>query len=351
MKSDKNSLTPARHDKDKIIVKSQLKIPFAYRISPDVERARRHGLDWAQKTRMVTSERAVVYWESLLLPEHAGLYWPYAIGRDIDLAVDCMTFYFFFDDQFDAELGESVPAVIRVIRDLSEITLNDTHSPSCVPAAVAFADLWHRIVEGMSPEWVQRAGRHWREYLFGYVSEAVDRQCGTAHQIDTYLAGRRYSVGAQTSTDLCERFGHFEVPEEALAHPNLQLMRQITCDLLVISNDLQSFDKETERGEINNFVAVTCRMRDLPPHAAIQQVRAESERMLERFIELEQAMPRIIDAFGSPVYSDTIATYIDALKASIRGYDAWGNMTPRYDIDRTPGSALAYMEDLTRGQP
>ncbi|WP_128375106.1 terpene synthase family protein [Streptomyces cavernae] len=330
---------------------SRLNIPFPHRVSPDLERARQHGPVWARETGMVTGDAAAAYWEALLLPEQAGFYWPYAAGEDIELAVDFMTFYYFFDDQFDAELGRSVAEVRRVIGDLVEVTRGIAHRRLHVPIVTAFSDLWRRATEGMSPLWRERFGRNWRDYFYGYVSEAVDRHLGTAHQWDTYLAGRRYSVGAQTSTDLCERFGHFEVPEEALAHPHLQVMRQIICDVLAMSNDLHSFEKESALGETNNFIQAAGRTRRLPTDAAVAHVRAEGERLLARFAELEREIPRIVDALGPAEHRRSVTAYVDALKASLRGYDAWGNVTPRYRAEYSrPGSALAHVEDLTRSR-
>lgn len=327
---------------------SRLNIPFPHRVSPDVERARQHGPAWARATGMVTGATAAAYWDMLLLPEQAGSYWPYAVGEDIELAVDFMTFYYFFDDQFDAELGHSVAEVRRVTGELVEVTRGVGRRRPHVPLVTAFSDLWRRATDGMSPSWCERFGRDWRDYFFGHVSEAVDRHLGIAHEWDTYLAGRRYSVGAQTSTDLCERLGHFEVPEEALAHPHLQVMRQIICDVLAISNDLHSFEKESALGETNNFISTVGRTLRLPPAAAVEHVRTEGQRLVARFTELEREIPRVVDALGRAEYHGTVTAYVDALKASLRGYDSWGNLSPRYREQYTrPGSALAYLEDLT----
>jgi len=327
---------------------SRLCIPFPQRTSPDLERARQHGPAWARATGMVTGAPAAAYWDTLLLPEQAGSYWPYAVGEDIELAVDFMTFYYFFDDQFDTELGRSVTEVRRVIAHLVEVTRGIAHRRLHVPLITAFSDLWRRATDGMSPSWCERFGRDWRDYFYGYVSEAVDRQLGIAHAWDTYLVGRRHSVGAQTSTDLCERLGRFEVPEEALAHPHLQVMRQIICDVLAMSNDLQSFAKESALGETNNFIPAAARTLQLPMPAAADHVREEARRLLARFTELEHEIPDVLDALGITGAHGSVTAYLDALKSSVSGYDSWGNLTPRYrDQSGSPGSSLAYPEDLT----
>ncbi|MFI9029962.1 hypothetical protein [Streptomyces sp. NPDC053560] len=327
------------------MVTSGLHMPFPHRISPDLSRARRHGLEWAVRTGMIASNEAATYWSACRFPELACLYWPYATGEDVDLAVDTMTFYFFFDDQFDTDLGHRVENVISVLEQLVDIT-RGTATALRVPVAVAYADIWRRCIQGMGQGWRDRAAGNWRTYFLGHVGEATDRVRGVVHRMDTYLAVRRCTVGAETSTDLCERLGQFEVPEEILAIPQLRVMRQLSCDILAHSNDLHSFYKERNHGEVNNLIRVTAREHGSTDEEAVTVVREAGGRMMGRFLELDREIPEVIQAVGE-AYGDCITRYVDALKAAMRGYDEWGNMTARYRPDITGSTGLSYLEDLT----
>ncbi|MGK5732910.1 terpene synthase family protein [Streptomyces sp. URMC 124] len=326
---------------------SGLVMPFPHRISADLERARAHGLAWARRTGLVNGPKAIAYWKACAWPEQACLYWPYARGEAADLATDTITFYFFFDDQFDAELGRHPGEVLRIQKELAAITRTDGVTDSSAPVMVAFADIWRRLVRGMSPIWRERAGRHWRQYFHGQIGEAVERERGTLHTMETYLAVRRYTVGAETSTDSIERFGGFEVPEEVSGCPQLRVLRQLSSDILMHSNDLHSFHKETAHGEVNNLICITAREEGLETEEAIERVRRNGNAMIERFCTMEERdVPQILAVLG-PEYHETVPAWIDALKAGMYGYDTWGNTTSRYLGDLRPERALGHLEDLT----
>ncbi|MFC4562944.1 hypothetical protein ACFO4E_13860 [Nocardiopsis mangrovi] len=328
-------------------MRSELSTPFPPRVSPDVERARTHGLAWARRTGLVSSRRSADYWEAAAFHEHAALYWPYAVGEDADLATDLMTFYFYIDDQFDTALGRSAGDAAGVIDPLCAITFTEGTTDSTAPLAVAFADLWRRIIPPMSTAWRQRAGRNWRDYLTGYVTESATRSHRFAFDdADLYLAHRRLALGAETSTDLIERFGNCEVPLPLFNCPHLLAMRRLSCDWLLYANDLHSADKEAAHGEVNNMIAVTRRREDCSLPEATALVRQRADRMMDRFRELEQQIPAVVGAFPDPGYPRIAEHYIAGLKAGMAGYNAWGDTTARYDLVGTD-VALAHLEDLT----
>jgi hypothetical protein len=76
-------------------------LPFPLRISPDMEGARPHNLDWVRQQGLVGSERSVNWYSSWDMPRLAAYGFPDAQGPELDLCTDAMAFFFVFDDQFD----------------------------------------------------------------------------------------------------------------------------------------------------------------------------------------------------------------------------------------------------------
>ncbi len=328
---------------------SGLEIPFEARLSPFLDRAHDHGLRWARETGMVKSDKAVAYWTAIQMDGFACRYWPQAPEQNIDLAVDVMTFYFFFDDQFDGELGYNPDKALDVLGHLAEITLTDGRTDQRNPLFVAFADIWSRAIQNMSPTWRYRAAHHWRDYFYGHFFEAVGRKGNLVHDLASYKQGRLSSAGPKTSIDLIERIGGYEVPEHVLLYPQLWLMREIIAETTWMSNDLQSYEKELNaKNDSDNLVFVVSRTSGIPIPEAADRVRAEAHRRLQEFARLEDELPRIIQALGAETYGKVIELYVEGLKLSLAGQDAWGNTTFRYQRDDLrPTAVLGYLEDLT----
>ncbi|RKT54442.1 terpene synthase family protein [Saccharothrix australiensis] len=328
---------------------SGLEIPFEVRMAPFVEQARYHGIRWARRMGMVKSDEAADYWHAAMMPELACLHWAQANQRSVELAVDLMTFYFFLDDQFDVALGWDPQAVLRVVEPLNRITFTGGVTDRTEPIYVAFADIWSRVVQGMSAGWCQRMAAHWRDFFNGQFFEAAHRKLGTTYDLTEYKQCRHFNVGVQSTLDLTERIGEYEVPEEIKFHPHLWLMRKNIARTTSMSNDLQSYEKEAGAdNRTDNIVFVVSRTLGIPVAEAAERVRADAHDQLRDFLRLESELPQVVDALGRDTYGEVVELYVEGLKATMVGYDTWGNMSYRYQRDDfTPAAVLAHLEDLT----
>ncbi|MCA6092679.1 hypothetical protein LE181_10950 [Streptomyces sp. SCA3-4] len=330
---------------------TQMLHPFAAGVSPDVERARIHGLQWARDTGMTGSDRAVEYYRSVRLAEFGAMFYPYAEGEDIELASDAMTFYFLFDDQFDGEVGKSPRNVARVIDDLAGIIAGrhrrQEGAATSYPVYRAFLDLWRRMCEGMDADWCARSAQNWLDYLYGHVAEAVDRENGNTLTFDEYLVRRRATIGAYSSMDLIERLGHFTVPRCAFESTHVRTMRLLCCEFMLGCNDIHSFEKEKAHGERNNLVIDLARQYALTDAQALERARSWVRYRADAFVRCEARIPELCRALGfSGEETQAVDQYVLALEYAMSGYNDWGNTTPRYTGDPSPGAALAYLEDL-----
>lgn len=212
-----------------------LHIPFPSRISPDVEVVRPGQLSWPRSFDLLATPDEEAHHLRGGYAELAARFHPTAIGADLTLAVDQLTWYFLFDDSFDGPLGE-VPEDVRRRTDEVSSVLD---APSgrrtrTEPIVIAFADLWARSSDGMSASWCARAARNWRSYLCGYVAEAVNRAQRAAPSFTDLLALRSETIGVQGVLDLAERVGHFELPEPVYHSSLLTSMRRITAEVVVL---------------------------------------------------------------------------------------------------------------------
>jgi pentalenene synthase len=313
-------------------------IPFPSRISPDTDWARPRLLAWMRQRGLLPSAEDVRYEKSIDIASVVGRFHPQATGADLELAMDQMGFFRYYDDHFDGELGEDPRAaaleaskVITVLRDPRRADLS-------VPMVAAFADMWGRSAHGMSPAWQERAARDWEYFLSGFAAEAACRQAGRALDIAAYLELRRLTIGVRPVVNLAERIGRYEVPACMFAGGNLVQMRDIAEDVVTLVNDVQSAEREAGQGQLLfNSVLLLERRLALPRSRAIEYVRDLVNDRMRTFLRLEETLPGMCDALGlTAAEQRSVSGYVtDGLRTVIRGNYDWGNSTARYRTGET----------------
>jgi hypothetical protein len=328
------------------------RFPVPCRLSPDVDRARAHNLQWVHTQQLATGRQAIERYVSWDMAKLAAYMYPYATGDDLDLAADLMGFWFPFDDQFDGPLGRDPQqtaqvcrAMIHVVHHPQDVTATD------LPAVRAFADMWQRSMDGMSPAWRARAAHNWEYYFACYPGEALARLSASVPSRNDYLHLRRGSSGGQTVVDMCERLGHFEVPAVAFHSPPLRTMRRIATDVPAFCNDIHSVEKEAARGDVNNLVLIVQHEQQLAMPEALRTVRDLVNQQLDAFGRLQQQIPQLTRAMGLAADERTaVDRYAETMALWMPGYHQWGVETARYSAQGvTPARTPAYPEDLCQG--
>jgi pentalenene synthase len=314
----------------------ELHYPFPSRISPDYERARSAHLRWPRRFELLETVWAA---ERHARADYAGLaarFYPTAVGADLDLGVDLMSWYFLFDDPFDGPLGEDLHQVRRLTRAMVH-ALDHDPGPSAEPIVRAFADLWERSCAGMSRTWRYRAAGHWRAYFSGYVTEAEHRIHAVRLSADGHLRLRRDTIGVQPTIDLAERLGHYEVASRAFFSEHLTAMRLIAAEVDTLHNDICSVEKEEAIGDLNNMVLIVEREQGCDRPTSVAVVSWMLRERVERFLALESDIPALCSELRlSPSQSHDVDRYVaDALRTVMRGDLDWAEQSGRYDAEQS----------------
>lgn len=324
-------------------------MPFPSRRSPDGERARAEHLTWPRTLGLISTETAAQRHSKGGYADLATYFYPSATGRDLDLGVDLMSWFFLFDDLFDGPRGDD-PREAKKLVDAVAAALDGPLAGGAPPIAHGFADVWRRTCEGMSRPWCVRTAWHWRNYFFGYVDEASSRYCKTPYDsADQYLAMRRQTIGVLPTVNLAERTGHYEVPQRAYDSAVLSAMLQIAIDVNVIFNDIASLEKELARGEQNNMVLILMREHGWTKGRSIAHMQDGIRTRLEQFLLLEACLPKVYDALAlSPTERESVEKYrFDGVRAVIRGSYDWHRTSGRYATEfAISASRQGYVEDL-----
>ncbi|MFD3533791.1 terpene cyclase [Streptomyces sp. NPDC058664] len=266
------------------------------------------------------------------VPRLAAFTSPDCATDDLVLAADLLSFYFFFDDRFDSDLGRAPARVAEVSARLTALMHGDGPAPEArTPVEQAFADLWERSLRGMSARWRARSAYNWEWYFACHPAEAAGRLSGRLPDREGYLALRRGTAAMETLFDMVERLNRFELPQEVLHHPVLRRMRQLAADIPSFTNDVHSYAQELARGDVANMVMIVREELGGTPEEAAVQVMREAQAMVDRFVELSAQVPEVCDLLGlSPAAREAARRYVDGLAAWIAGYHRWEIDTGRY---------------------
>ncbi|WP_051856697.1 terpene synthase family protein [Streptomyces sp. NRRL B-1347] len=313
-------------------------------MSPDLPRAASEHLAWPRRFGLLPDTAAEARHAAAHYAELAARFHPATHGADLDLGIDQMSWFFVFDDLFDRELG-TTPALAKALVDLVAAALDDPWEeprpdlPSgWAPPARAFRDLWERSRSGMSLTWRERAARHWRTYLHGYITEAHTRLRGNTPTVEEHIALRRDTIGVQPTIDLAERLGHYEVPEKVFTDQPLTEMRAIAAEVDSLHNDICSAEKERSLGDVHNIVLILSSDGTLSFDQAVCEAAEMLRRRTTRFVLLEAELPQS-SAYRalSDVERTTVDRYVtDALRTVMRGDLDWAENSGRYDTPDGP---------------
>ncbi|MFJ4487046.1 terpene cyclase [Streptomyces longwoodensis] len=323
-------------------------LPAAH-ISPGLDAARRHHLDWVRRTGLAADDRSLAWYVSWDMPRLAALGFPHARGPALDLLADAMGFFFVFDDQFDGPLGRDPAAADRVCRTLIDIAHGAPPPPGADPCTAAFADIRARSTDGAHPAWTARTAHEWEYYFAAQAHEARGRLRGTPADLATYLEVRRGVAATDLPLSLGERAAGLAVPASAFHSPELRLMRRAAIDVTLMCNDVYSLEKEEARGDMDNLVLVLERARHLTRGRALTAARGEVTRRLRRFDRLAAQVPALCTQLALTEREQAdVAAYVRVMTAWMSGYHTWQTETHRYrDAPRiVPPSGPGHLDQL-----
>jgi Terpene synthase family 2, C-terminal metal binding len=312
--------------------------PWPLRESPHLESARNHALAWMVELGLVkdpeANERQYRDWK---LGECAAWDYPDATADGLALVADLMGWYFApFDDQFDGELGRDPSVSAKVIGDLIEVRdlPEGSVTQASYPVVLAFADIWQRSSRHMSPVWRQRAAHHWKQYLIAQLGEVVNRAHERRPDAESHLRQRVASTSSAVLCDLIESAAGFELPSEAWHMPVMYELRQLAAEIISITNDLVSAEKEEAAGDTdNNLLLILENQEGYSRVEAVDKLRQMVHTRFERFLRLEQQVPDIDDVLDD-AGRVALRRYLQGLHDLVAEDNEWEHTSGRYVVDK-----------------
>jgi avermitilol synthase len=273
------------------------KFPFPRDLSPDIEQAQRHSVEWAREMGLATSDSAIRRLQAWNWGRLTGHCLPTARGADLDLATDWMTWGFLYDDQFAGPLGNQPGQVLRITENMIDTLYSSLPEEQQNACTRGITDVLNRLSTKMSASWMARFRNHLKWFFIGVLRMSTFRN--HLEQLDTRTAFdvRRLDVGMNAVVDLIEVAEGFEVPEAVYGTSQIQDLRQCVIDIVILQNDVFSLPKDRRQQEVNVVLAME-RSENRTPEQALERISAMVDEKVQYFIDVKASLPALYHLLG-----------------------------------------------------
>ncbi len=246
---------------------------------------------------------------------------PYANHRWQVLLGKWYCWAFLHDDRCDAsELGRQ-PEQIKLLTDrLSEIFAGATVRAKDEPLGHALAELRGDLSAVGGAAWFAKLNTELNRYFSALQWEARNRADTQTPSVKRYLEMRPVTVGLRID-DLFSCADGVRVPVGKSGGVVAELTR-LANEVVCWSNDLVSLDKELQQGEVHNLIQVLQHAHGFSLQAAVAQAKAQHDTTLGRYLRTEEQVKRLDEP--------DLETYLELLRARIRGIHDWAIASGRY---------------------
>ncbi|KAG1886538.1 isoprenoid synthase domain-containing protein [Suillus subluteus] len=252
-----------------------------------------------------------------------ALAYPNAPREHIRIGCELMNVFFLLEEYTDNENG-------AVTKDMADLVIDALNNPQkirpegeCILGEIA-RQFWARTIQTASLS----SQRHFLEtftaYLRAVVVEALDREQGHRRSIDDYLKLRRLTIGAKPSFTICEM--GMDLSDEIFYHPVIVELAECSTDLIIIGNDMVSYNKEQAAGNgDHNLISTVMLELGLDRGGAIAWAAHHHAELQKRFIDGLAKVP----SWG-PSVDVLVKEYLDGIAIWPRADTCWSYEGQRY---------------------
>jgi hypothetical protein len=288
-------------------------------INSHVFTAQTRSVEWAERFALIHGEKQKHHLHRSKIAWLVGRAFPEASLEGLQVASDWTTLFCLLDDRIEDPLLHPIEASMLLSKWLEAFR---SGVASQDPISEAFADLHHRM-KPASQSFVLFLSRL-EELCLCFSWEAIHRRQGVTPDLETYLHMREISVGLYAEFALSGFTDGLELPSKVLSHPSLQRLMSLASRAVGCANDLFTYEKELQQGELHNLVHVLMTRQALTKEEAIDRaVKIHDDAVREFFISLQK-----IPSFEE--HDLSVHRFVSILQSWMVGHLEWAKETGRY---------------------
>ncbi|PBK94405.1 terpenoid synthase [Armillaria gallica] len=296
--------------------------PWPRKINPHYEEVKAASETWFRSFKAF-EPRAQSAFDRCNFSLLCSLAYPTATKEHLRTACDLMNLFFIFDEYTD----NAPPEIVRQYADIVMDAIRDPTKPRPsdeVILGLVAQVFWGRGVKSASNTSQKRFVEAFGHYTDAVVEQAKDRHHCHIRNIDDYFEVRRLTIGVDPSYAMLEL--GYDLPDEVFYHPTVVALRRMSCDLIIMDNDLVSYNKEQALEEHPHNIVVSvmnelnCDLED-----ALSWVEDHHRSIRTKFLTLWTEIP----SWGPDI--DVLASrYLHGTANWVRGDFCWSFESERY---------------------
>ncbi|KAK0215217.1 terpenoid synthase, partial [Armillaria nabsnona] len=296
--------------------------PWPRRINPHYEEVKAASEAWFRSFKAFGPEAQRVF-DHCDFSLAASLGYPTATKEHLRTACDLMNLFAIFDAYTD----NAPPDIVRQYIDIVMDTIKNPSKPRAsdeVVLGIVAQEFWTLGVKSASNTSRKHFVESFRHYADSMVQQAEDRHHHHIRNVEEYFDIRRLTVAVDVLYSLLEL--SYDLPDEVFTHPTVVALRRLGCDMIIMDNDMASYNKEQASEECPHNV-LTSVMQELKCdiHAALLWVEDLHRSTRNKFLTLWTEIP----SWGPE--TDAIAShYLHGIANWVRCNESWNFEGGRY---------------------
>ncbi|KAJ6534215.1 terpenoid synthase [Mycena capillaripes] len=297
--------------------------PWPRQINPHHQEVSAQSIAWLHSLQLLSakSQRALDKGNSGLL---AALAYPNASKEHLRTGCDLLNLIFVVDEYNEAEGACGVREMVEVILDALKGP-SQPRPPNEMRLGEATRQFWTLVLETASETSRKHFVGSFTQYLDAIIKEAEDRDRDAVLSFADYLDIRSHNIGAYA----CFVPGELQLnlPDYVSDDPAVTDLKRIVAHLLILNNDLVSYNKEQALGR-DQYNCITIIVRQDPNmdlDGATTWVSAYHQRLQAEFLDAMKRVP----SFGAEL-DVQVQEYLAYLANWPRAQDCWNFESGRY---------------------
>ncbi|KAI5998081.1 terpenoid synthase [Pisolithus albus] len=261
---------------------------------------------------------------SLSTARLSALAYPDASREHLRIACDLMIVYFIVDEYTDVEDAERTAEIVNIIIDALNNPYRSRPEGELILGEVIRQSVNLSSLRSWSPIILLQILDDFTTYLRAVIVEAGDRDKNVTRDIQGYLSIRRGTVGAQSAFAIFEF--DLSLIDEVYYHPAVTELIDCAAELVLIDNDLASYNREQGTGDENhNLVTAIMFELGLDRSGAMSWAAAYHTEIEAKFINGLLRLP----SWGATL-DEQIKQYLNGIANWARANYCWSYEGQRY---------------------
>ncbi|MGW5869004.1 terpene synthase family protein [Streptomyces sp. NPDC055239] len=239
----------------------------------------------------------------------------------------CVLMYLFELDgdlvEVPAGAGDASAAVGQLLRWEAVLAPHrEEAAPLRDTASQALLGLWQQIAGVSGCEHQARLRLAWRTYALGAAAEAAFMSASTLPSPEEYSVLRAHTIADWPLVWIGITAGYV-LPEDLWHSPAISRINQLAQQLLGISNDIWSYEREHAASTTAvNYPVVLAQHYQCPLARGLEMTVALHRKVMDQFLRMHEQL--------SCADSSLVRRYADDVAALVAGWHHWCERTSRY---------------------